>query len=178
MTAPEIMVIPSSDACVNLYGWFTSAATDDGRQSGQADAQSALWPNPYPWMQPRGKFWCCFLCQMNTWCMIHCSPVPSSLCRSAKEFIVLTVLHTHQVSEPLCHPPFLWPRWENPILENDSDGRAGGGRPQNQHVVSRRFRSDLKAYLLNFLSTFTFKAWILKGYTVLCSALCLVLYLT
>lgn len=74
--------------------------------------------------------------------------------------------------------PSSWLRWENPILESDSDGRAGGGTSQNQHVVSRRFRSDLKAYLLNILSTFTFKAWILKGHTVLCSALCLVLYLT
>lgn len=82
---------------------------------------------------------------MNTQCMIHSSPVPSSLCRSAKEFIVLTVLHTHQVSERLCLPPCLpteasaIPCWKVAVMER---GRAETG---TNTLVSQGFRSELES---------------------------------
>jgi hypothetical protein len=47
MTTPEVMIIPSSDAYGNQYGWFVSASTSDGRQGIHADTQITLCPNPH-----------------------------------------------------------------------------------------------------------------------------------
>lgn len=172
MIAPEIIVTPSSDACMNLWRQFMSAAITDGRRGSHADTQIALCPNPYTWMQPRGKS--CARWIPSAWYTTLLFPLLSVGALRNSSFLQFCTL-IRWVSLFAIHPPFLLLRQEDPILEDYSEG---GWETRTHMLWAKDLGVHLKHSSEHLVDSRVDGLRILKGCTVLCSALSPLLYPT